>query len=193
MRLKRPSPALVIATVALVAASGGSAVGASYITGKQIKNGSITGADIKNHSITKSDVRGVAGPRGPQGPQGAIGPPGPTSSASQSIGHLTRVEFDGSVAPGDTNGVSVACPPGMGIVSGGALTAGAGVIFAEDSFGQPGWSVLYDNYYGSTAANVSAVAYCAPTGQAVAARAHHMKVPAALMRALARERALHHR
>lgn len=189
MRICRPSPALAVATVALVVASTGSAVGASLITGRQVKNGSLTGRDIKNHSLTRSDVRGVgargpAGPAGPAGAPGPAGPPGPTALAK-----LTRIQQNGSVAPGDVNGVSASCPPGMNIVSGGAMTAGAGVIFAEDSFGGQGWSVLYDNSGSSVAADVRAVAYCATAGQAVTARVHR-GMPAAARRALARQRRL---
>jgi hypothetical protein len=78
------------------------------------------------------------------------------------------VTFKGSIAPGDINAVSVACPPGQTSVSGGAITAGAGYVFSDDSFGGSGWSVGYDNYGGSVSADVTAVAYCAPSGQATA-------------------------
>jgi hypothetical protein len=47
----RPSPALVISIVALVAACAGSAVAATMITSKQIKNGTIQGIDIKSGTI----------------------------------------------------------------------------------------------------------------------------------------------
>jgi hypothetical protein len=85
-RLGRQSPAIVIATLALFAALGGTAVAAgTLITGKQIKNGSITGADVRNKSLTPRDFRGsVRGPRGltgPAGPQGLAGPQGPQGQA----------------------------------------------------------------------------------------------------------------
>lgn len=51
MKLRRPSPALVISIVALVAACAGSAVAATMITGKQIRNGTIQGVDIRNGTI----------------------------------------------------------------------------------------------------------------------------------------------
>jgi hypothetical protein len=84
-RLLRPSPALVVAMVALFVALTGSAVAttSALITGKQVKNGSITGADVKNKSLTARDFRGslrgpqgVPGPAGPQGPTGPQGPQG---------------------------------------------------------------------------------------------------------------------
>lgn len=51
MKLRRPSPALVISIAALVAACAGSAVAATVITSKQIKNGTIQNADIRNDTI----------------------------------------------------------------------------------------------------------------------------------------------
>ena len=51
MKLRRPSPALVISIVALVAACAGSAVAATTITSKMIRNGTIQNADIKNDTI----------------------------------------------------------------------------------------------------------------------------------------------
>ena len=51
MKLRRPSPALVISIVALVAACTGSAVAATAITSKMIRNGTIQNADIKNDTI----------------------------------------------------------------------------------------------------------------------------------------------
>src|SRR4051794_5646185 len=55
-RLRLPSPALVIALVALFFSVGGSAYGL-IITGRSIKNGTVTGADIKNHSLASRDVK----------------------------------------------------------------------------------------------------------------------------------------
>jgi hypothetical protein len=51
MKLRRPSPALVISIVALVAACAGTAVAATVITTKQIRNGTIQNVDIKNDTI----------------------------------------------------------------------------------------------------------------------------------------------
>jgi len=78
---RRPSGAFVVSIVALVAASAGSAVAGSVITGKQIKNSSITGQDVKNKSLTKGDFKGsVRGPAGPAGAPGSTGAPGPSGA-----------------------------------------------------------------------------------------------------------------
>ena len=57
MRRFLPSPAMVIALIALAVSLSGSAYAALVITGKSIKNGTVTGKDIHNHSLTGSDVR----------------------------------------------------------------------------------------------------------------------------------------
>ena len=56
MKLRRPSPALVISIVALVAACAGTAVAATVITSKQIRNGTIQNIDIKSGTITSSKL-----------------------------------------------------------------------------------------------------------------------------------------
>ena len=56
MKLRPPSPALVISIGAVVLASTGSAVAATLITGEQIRNGSVTGADIKDGSLLSKEL-----------------------------------------------------------------------------------------------------------------------------------------
>jgi hypothetical protein len=95
---RRPSATMVVALVALVAASAGVGNAAtSLITGKQIKNGSVTGADIKDGSIAGKDIKNKSvpiaklsgqlptGPAGPAGPAGAAGPTGPAGPVQKAI------------------------------------------------------------------------------------------------------------
>ena len=56
-RIPRPTPALVVAIVALFAALGGTSYAAAKITGKMIENSTITGTDVKNRSLGPSDVK----------------------------------------------------------------------------------------------------------------------------------------
>lgn len=55
--LRRPSASTVIASLALVAALGGTSYAAATITGSDIKNSSLRGRDIKNGSLTGKDIR----------------------------------------------------------------------------------------------------------------------------------------
>lgn len=56
-RIPRPTPALVIAIVALFAALGGTSYAAAKITGKMIANSTITGPDVKNKSLGPSELK----------------------------------------------------------------------------------------------------------------------------------------
>jgi hypothetical protein len=84
-RLRLPSPAMIIALVALLAAvsetglanHGGRHGPPGLVNSIDVQNESLTGRDVKNRSLTPADFRGsVRGPRGAQGPQGNPGPPG---------------------------------------------------------------------------------------------------------------------
>jgi hypothetical protein len=79
----RPTPAFVLAFIALCLALSGSAVAArSLISGSQIKNGSISTDDIKDGSLLAKDFKKgqvTAGPKaepGAAGPAGSAGAPG---------------------------------------------------------------------------------------------------------------------
>ena len=54
MKLRTPSPALVISIIALAVALGGSAYAATVITSSQIRNGTIQNVDIKKGTIQSS-------------------------------------------------------------------------------------------------------------------------------------------
>lgn len=79
MRIRPPSPALVVALLALVAAMGGSAIAASFITSAQIKDGSVQAKDLS--AKARASLRGKPGARGLIGPAGPAGPAGQAGSA----------------------------------------------------------------------------------------------------------------
>jgi hypothetical protein len=94
----KPSPATVIACVALLVSLTGTSVAAVSQLGRgtvgtpQLKNNAVTSAKVKNGSLVKRDFNpnsfpsrgpqgargptGLAGPTGPAGPQGPAGPTG---------------------------------------------------------------------------------------------------------------------
>jgi hypothetical protein len=89
----RLSYANVVATVALFAALGGTAVAAATITGKDVKDDSLSGADVKDESLGSKDVSGLKtkdflkseraklkGPKGDRGRRGLQGVPGPAAT-----------------------------------------------------------------------------------------------------------------
>jgi hypothetical protein len=180
--MKRISPALVVATVAVVLAGAGGAVAASQITGNQVENSSLTGADVKNSTLTGADVRNrsltpadfkgsVSGPAGPAGPQGVAGPVGPQGppgphAITDIIG--TPVEMCDGDSRGECRiGFAVAqCPDGQ-VITGGGFGSGEerppfnnSVIVNDVDETGTAWIVVMVNY--GDAANMFATARCVP-------------------------------
>lgn len=54
--MRRPTPSMAVAVVALVVACAGSATAATLITGADIRNNSVTGADIRDKSLHGKDI-----------------------------------------------------------------------------------------------------------------------------------------
>jgi hypothetical protein len=81
----RPSPAMVIAIVALVVALGGTGYAAVTLPANsvgtaQLKKDAVTSLKVKNGSLLRGDFKAgqiPAGPAGPEGPAGGAGPAGP--------------------------------------------------------------------------------------------------------------------
>jgi hypothetical protein len=159
-RLRAPSPAMMVALIALFVALGGTAGAAILITGKQIKNGSVTGVDIKNKSLTPKDFRGsVQGPQGPQGPQGAQGLRGPSdvyehrligtvngaSSSPPQVLSLTLSNLPAGSYAIFGKALIAKSPPGTGEWSADCtLTAGSGATATSDRSLEP----IKDTRYG---------------------------------------------
>ena len=54
--MRKPSPALLVSSAALLVALGGTSYAAAQINGKQLKNGTVTSAKIKNQTIKSRDI-----------------------------------------------------------------------------------------------------------------------------------------
>jgi hypothetical protein len=94
---RRPSPALVLATLALAVALGGTGYAATSLPAnsvgpRQLQNNAVSSTKVKNGSLLKVDFKkgqipagpkgspgapGAPGAQGPKGPTGAQGPAGP--------------------------------------------------------------------------------------------------------------------
>jgi hypothetical protein len=90
-----PSPAMVVALVALFMALGGSAY-ALVITGASIKNGTVAGRDIKNRSLTGKDMAGnrVGGGAIKESSLGTV----PSASLADGVTRYAVVTADGVTA-----------------------------------------------------------------------------------------------
>ena len=121
----RPSPAMIVALVALVSSLTGGAVAATLIDSGDIKHGSVTGRDLKNLTVARTDIKNNAinsskvangtlqsadfapgqFPTGPQGPKGDKGDKGdagaPGTSGQSALTPLQTGETIRGVVGGD--------------------------------------------------------------------------------------------
>jgi hypothetical protein len=136
---QRPSPAMVVACIALVVALGGTSyaiqalpqnsVGSKQlknnaVTSKKIKNGAVTTKKIKNGAVNSDKVKNgsllskdfksgqlPAGPRGPQGPQGVPGAAGAAGPAGAPGSALAfaHVNADNTIDAARSENVVICC------------------------------------------------------------------------------------
>jgi hypothetical protein len=145
--IHRPTPATVIACLALAIALGGTSFAAvgSLINGSQIKPHTIA----KNR-LTAAAISDLRGNRGPIGPRGIRGPAG--------IQHLTAVVKQVSVSPNSSGEAIATCPSGQSAVSGGSVFGGDLIVTVSTG---NGW-LAHGYNYKSAAEPIVAVAYCSP-------------------------------
>jgi hypothetical protein len=105
MDIRRPSPATVIACIALGIALGGTGIAATNALAPnsvgtvQLKPNAVVSAKVKNGTLLKADFKagqlpaGPPGPAGSPGPAGAVGPAGPFPDALPS-GKTIRGAFN---------------------------------------------------------------------------------------------------
>jgi hypothetical protein len=161
--VRRPSPALVIACIALAIALGGTgyatvlqvprnSVGpaqlqSSAVTSRKIAPNAVTSAKVKNRSLLRADFaigQLPAGPTGPQGPAGPAGMPG--------LSGLERVAVTSATNTTTSRSGSMACPAGKRLIGGGARIDGAAAapVAIQASFPDN------DNVYRATAREITA-------------------------------------
>jgi hypothetical protein len=162
---RRPSPGVILGIIAIVLASTGSAIAASQITSKQIKNGTIQLTDIsKKARVSLEGGRGPQGGPGPGGPAGPPGPPGPAGATKVVVRQGTPFSI-----PFGMNGTSTAsCNPGERAVGGGntasdpLLAVSQSLPIGGSTSAPPtGWRVDAHNTNTAGAANLTAVVVCA--------------------------------
>lgn len=134
--MRRPSASLVVAILAIVIATAGTASATTaLITSNQIKNGTIRLVDISKKARKALQGRtgetGKAGAAGPQGPQGVPGPQGLQGAmGSPGVSGYTVVRNNTVVsAPVNHASVVADCPAGEQVLSGGGGASGAPLGF----------------------------------------------------------------
>lgn len=134
--LRRPSPALVVASLALLVALTGTSYAAVTLAKNsvgtlQLKAGAVTSPKVKDGSLRTVDLapaarvalKGQVGPQGPAGPKGDKGDPGPTG-----ISGLEIVSDSSLFNSTPDRTLTVSCPQGKRLVGGGGGAWGRAMI-----------------------------------------------------------------
>jgi hypothetical protein len=175
LRLRRPSAALVISTVALIVALGGTSYAAftlpknsvgtkqirkSAVTGKKIAKNAVTSVKVKDGSLLAVDFKAGQLPAGPRGPKGNPGPQGPAGISGLQTVSSSPVDLSSNAQ----NGTAANCPAGKEAISGGWDSSGGTfeVRRSEPTASNAGWQVIVDNNSIETSLTVFAV--CAKVG-----------------------------
>jgi hypothetical protein len=123
---RRPSPALVVASLALAVALGGTGYAAVVLPANsvgtaQLRDGAVVGSKVKAHSLNAASFRpgqlpqGPPGAQGAQGPVGLAGPAGPQGGKGDPATKLWAVvRNDGGIVK-QSGGVAVNKPAGSGL------------------------------------------------------------------------------
>lgn len=121
---RRPSPALVVSSIALGLALGGTGyatvlnVPRNSVGTAQLKAGAVTTKKVKDRTLLRTDFKPGQLPAGPQGPQGPAGPPG--------ISAIQRVDVTTPLSSANSKTLLVDCPSPKKAIGGGARVLGNG-------------------------------------------------------------------
>ena len=188
LRMRLPSPSMLVACLALVISLGGvsyaagvlpkSSVGteqlrkkavtaaklrANAITGGKVKDGTLLGADFRDGELP-AGPQGPKGERGEQGPQGVPGSQGPKGDPGVT-NVITRSGTGSAAGPGSYTGAHALCAPGETLVGGGFATTSTGsaepaVAQSSPNNSNNGWFVFVRNTAAAgTAGTVTSHAY----------------------------------
>jgi len=184
MRFHRPSPALVVACLALLVALSGTGYAAvvlprGSVGTPQLKTGAVTSIKVHDGALKLVDfaaterakLKGDIGPAGPQGPKGDKGDKGDKGAKGDTgaqgapgVSGLTIVAHTTTTTAG-FQAVSVSCPAGKRALGGGGgtPTPGAGVSLRNSLplGGNAGWIVVAEAKSPGSGWSYTANAVCA--------------------------------
>jgi hypothetical protein len=176
IRKRLPSPAMLVACVALVVALGGVSYAASVLPKNsvgtaQLKKNAVRGLKVKNGSLMAADFKAgqlPAGPKGEKGDPGAPGAQGPKGDKGDTgpagiSGREVVLGPDTPLNAGVNGAAQATCPAGKQAIGGGGGSEDKMAITASGPINASTWTVVvWNNTASSTTINAWAV--CANVG-----------------------------
>jgi hypothetical protein len=181
-RLRRPSPALVVSTIALIVAVGGTSYAAfklpkNAVGTKQIKNGAVTGAKVANGTLTGAKIKlstlGTV-PAATNAANAATATSATNATNATTAAKLGQLFYRSAVLAVPTG----ARATGQAACGAGTLAVGGGVTSPDESTygpdylvdshptaGGAGWEVTVENE-SATSVNETVWVVCAPASSA---------------------------
>ena len=149
--LHRPSPAMIVACIALLLALGGTSVAAvsqlgrntvgtpqlqfGAVTNPKLRNNAVTSTKVRNRSLLRADFAPGQLPAGPTGPQGPAGPAGPAGAAGPPgvIGAITVRNQSVSIPGGIGENAAVNTARVVSLCSGTERAISGGTSWSDDN------------------------------------------------------------
>ena len=180
--MRRPSPALVVACIALLVALTGTSyatvmnvpknsVGTSQmkrnaVKARQLAPNAVRTAHVLNGSLLAADFKAgqlPAGAKGDKGDKGDKGAPGPVGISGREVVRVSTI-----VAPNTQSSAQAACPSGKKVLGGAASIQGVPTgVSLHTQVTEAGTFSAYDAIFTNTSAiprQLNATAICATVG-----------------------------
>ena len=164
VRRLRPSPALVISTIALFVAIGGISWAAATIGTNDIKNNAVTAKKLHKKAVTTKKIKNNA-VNGSKVRPNAIGSSEIATGAvgADVVGTIVeRSAESAEITPDDDGAVEVQCHAGEQVLAGGNDLQGFSDVAVTASRFEPpnGWEVFMHNADASGNLTITVHAYC---------------------------------
>jgi len=179
--VRKPSPAMVVACLALFVALTGTSVAVVNVLPRnsvgtaQLKNNAVVSSKIKNASLKAVDFAAgqlPTGPTGPAGATGATGAAGPkgdagAAGANAALSGIVRTVTGSAIGPNTISSVNAPCQSDEIAIAGGGWTTGAPsaepvLRTSAPAGGSPptSWTAVMFTYGSSGTATLTAYAIC---------------------------------
>ena len=159
-----PSPALVVASIALVVALGGVSYAAVAIPKNSVRSAQVVNGSLQQADLSKKTIGALHGTRGEQGPQGIQGAPGAAGAQGQQ-------GIQGIPGPKGDKGDPATGTFAFGLMPGGFVPAKSSGAVSVDHPGTGFYRVTFNKdithcvTFATTPQNADSFAYAVQTAQ----------------------------